>query len=186
DRNRLLLARLFAQPSNLLVMDEPTNDLDVETLELLEELLLDYKGTLLLVSHDRDFLDNVVTSTLVLEGDGRLGEYVGGYSDWLRQRPSPAAAKAEAGREVPAATAMPAPAQPPKAKRSFRDTRELEQLPARIERLETEIARRGAAMNDPALFRQDADAITAANQALAELQRELDAAYARWEELEAG
>src|SRR5690606_38494915 len=111
----------------------------------------------------RDFLDNVVTSTLVLEGDGRLGEYVGGYSDWLRQRPSPAAAaaataKAEAGRDaVPAATAAPAPAQPPKAKRSFRDTRELEQLPARIERLETEIARRGAAMNDPAFFRQDAD-----------------------------
>ncbi|MCR6495513.1 ATP-binding cassette domain-containing protein [Thermomonas sp. S9] len=89
ERNRLLLARLFAQPSNLLVMDEPTNDLDVETLELLEELLLDYPGTLLLVSHDRDFLDNVVTSTLVLEGDGRLGDYVGGYSDWLRQRPAP-------------------------------------------------------------------------------------------------
>jgi ATP-binding cassette subfamily F protein uup len=193
ERNRLLLAKLFAQPSNLLVMDEPTNDLDVETLELLEELLADYPGTLLLVSHDRDFLDNVVTSTLVLEGDGRLGEYVGGYSDWLRQRPSPAmvaaaAAKAEAGRSAAAQVAASAavPAAEPKAKRSFRDTRELEQLPARIEQLETEIARRGAAMNDPAFFRQDADAIAAANQSLAELQRELDAAYARWEELEAG
>ncbi|MGY1408024.1 ATP-binding cassette domain-containing protein [Luteimonas sp. A611] len=192
ERNRLLLAKLFAQPSNLLVMDEPTNDLDVETLELLEELLADYPGTLLLVSHDRDFLDNVVTSTLVLEGDGRLGEYVGGYSDWLRQRPSPAAAaaaaaRAEAAREAAqAATAAAGPAEPPKAKRSFRDTRELEQLPARIEQLETEIARRGAAMNDPAFFRQDADAITAANQSLAELQQELDVAYARWEKLEAG
>src|SRR5690606_18937527 len=124
-RNRLLLAKLFAQPSNLLVMDEPTNDLDVETLELLEELLADYPGTLLLVSHDRDFLDNVVTSTLVLEGDGRLGEYVGGYSDWLRQRPSPAmvaaaAAKAEAGRSAAAQVAASAavPAAAPKAKRS--------------------------------------------------------------------
>ncbi len=186
ERNRLLLAKLFAQPSNLLVMDEPTNDLDVETLELLEELLADYPGTLLLVSHDRDFLDNVVTSTLVLEGEGRLGEYVGGYSDWLRQRPSPAAAAARSRDEAQAAAVAAASAQPPKAKRSYRDTRELEQLPARIEQLETEIARRGAAMNDPAFFRQDADAITAANQSLAELQRELDAAYARWEALEAG
>jgi len=192
ERNRLLLAKLFAQPSNLLVMDEPTNDLDVETLELLEELLADYPGTLLLVSHDRDFLDNVVTSTLVLEGEGRLGEYVGGYSDWLRQRPSPAAVAAAAARAdaargaAQAATSAAAPAQSPKPRRSFRDTRELEQLPVRIEQLETEIARRGEAMNDPAFFRQDADAITAANQALAELQRELDAAYARWEELEAG
>ncbi len=94
ERNRLLLARLFTQPSNLLVLDEPTNDLDVETLELLEELLLQYPGTVLLVSHDRDFLNNVVTSTIAFEGDGRIGEYVGGYDDWLRQRPQPAAGRA--------------------------------------------------------------------------------------------
>src|SRR5687768_1690860 len=106
ERNRLLLARLFAQPSNLLVMDEPTNDLDVETLELLEELLADYPGTLLLVSHDRDFLDNVVTSTVVMEGGGRVGEYVGGYSDWERQRPAAAAAIAPAAKAVAAAPAV--------------------------------------------------------------------------------
>src|SRR5690606_14371345 len=149
DRNRLLLARLFAQPSNLLVMDEPTNDLDVETLELLEELLLDYKGTLLLVSHDRDFLDNVVTSTLVLEGDGRLGEYVGGYTDWLRQRPAPGATTATAAtaaaRPAPA-PAPPAATTPPRRKLSYKEARELEQLPALIERLEAEVDARGEAM----------------------------------------
>src|SRR5690606_5343180 len=106
ERNRLLLARLFAQPSNLLVMDEPTNDLDVETLELLEELLGDYPGTLLLVSHDRDFLDNVVTSTIVMEGEGRIGESVGGYSDWLRQAASSAERQAQA--PVPARSTSPA------------------------------------------------------------------------------
>src|SRR5690606_590667 len=145
ERNRLLLARLFAQPSNLLVMDEPTNDLDIETLELLEELLLDYPGTLLLVSHDRDFLDNVVTSTLVLEGGGRLGEYVGGYGDWLRQRPAAGRAvqpsAPEPATSAPAAAAAaPAPAAPQRRKLGYREARELEQLPARIERLETEIA----------------------------------------------
>ena len=184
ERNRLLLARLFAQPSNLLVMDEPTNDLDVETLELLEELLLDYRGTLLLVSHDRDFLDNVVTSTLVLEGDGRLGEYVGGYTDWLRQRPAAGAAPA-AARSVPA-PAPAAAATPPRRKLSYKEARELEQLPALIERLEAEVAARGEAMNDPAYFQQDSAAITAANEALSTLQAELDAAYARWAELDAG
>ena len=158
ERNRLLLARLFAQPSNLLVMDEPTNDLDVETLELLEELLLDYKGTLLLVSHDRDFLDNVVTSTLVLEGDGRLGEYVGGYSDWLRQR---AALQIDKPAQIPAkpAAIAPAPATGPasgKRKLSYKDTRELEQLPARIESLEAEIAARSEAMNGPRSFSRKA------------------------------
>jgi len=188
ERNRLLLARLFAQPSNLLVMDEPTNDLDVETLELLEELLLDYPGTLLLVSHDRDFLDNVVTSTLALEGDGRLAEYVGGYSDWLRQRTMP--------RQDAKATSMdpglrqddeqkPAPSAPAaKKKRSFKEQRELEQLPVRIEQLESEIAARTEAMNAPAFFQQDSSAIVAANEALATLQTELDAAYARWEVLD--
>jgi ATP-binding cassette subfamily F protein uup len=187
ERNRLLLAKLFAQPSNLLVMDEPTNDLDVETLELLEELLTEYAGTLLLVSHDRAFLDNVVTSTIVLEGQGRIGEYVGGYSDWLRQRPAtsaPAPAKA-APASAPAATpASPITQAPVRRKLSFKDQRELEQLPVRIEQLESDIAARAEAMNDPAFFRQDATAITRANEALAALQAELDAAYARWAELD--
>ncbi|MGN2247495.1 ATP-binding cassette domain-containing protein [Frateuria sp. GZRR35] len=182
ERNRLLLAKLFAQPSNLLVMDEPTNDLDVETLELLEELLTEYQGTLLLVSHDRAFLDNVVSSTLVLEGEGKVGEYVGGYSDWLRQRPAapaPALAKSAA---VPAAPA-PAPAAA-RRKLNFKEQRELEQLPARIEQLETEIAARTAAMNEPAFFQQDSTAIVQANETIAKLQAELDTAYARWSELE--
>ena len=181
ERNRLLLAKLFAQPSNLLVMDEPTNDLDVETLELLEELLLDYKGTLLLVSHDRAFLDNAVTSTLALEGQGRIGEYVGGYSDWLRQRPA----------EQPAAPAVGTPAakiETPRAKArlklSFKDQRTLEQLPGRIEQLESEIAARTAAMNNPAFFQQDSSAIVQANKTLVALQADLDTAYAQWAELD--
>src|SRR4249919_1170881 len=128
ERNRLLLAKLFAQPSNLLVMDEPTNDLDVETLELLEDLLSDYQGTLLLVSHDRDFLDNVVTSTIVMEGEGRVGEYVGGYTDWLRQRP--ATPEAQPSRKLaPAVAATPVPppaAAPGKRKLGFKEQRELE------------------------------------------------------------
>ncbi|MDE2408622.1 MAG: ATP-binding cassette domain-containing protein [Xanthomonadaceae bacterium] len=184
ERNRLLLARLFAQPSNLLVMDEPTNDLDVETLELLEELLLDYTGTLLLVSHDRDFLDNVVTSTLALEGDGRLGEYVGGYSDWLRQRPSATATATAAKPAAPTATATAAAAPPAKKKLSFKDQRELELLPAKIEQLETDIAARSAAMQDAAFYKQDTSAQQRANAELAAQQAELDAAYARWEVLD--
>jgi len=184
ERNRLLLARLFAQPSNLLVMDEPTNDLDVETLELLEELLLDYKGTLLLVSHDRDFLDNVVTSTLALEGDGKLGEYVGGYSDWLRQRPvARTAAAIEKPTAAPAAPAAPTPAVA-KKKLSFKDQRELELLPARIEQLETDIASRSAAMQDAAFYKQDAASQQRANTELAAQQAELEAAFARWEALD--
>ena len=186
ERNRLLLAKLFAQPSNLLVMDEPTNDLDVETLELLEELLTEYKGTLLLVSHDREFLDNVVSSTLVLEGNGTVGDYVGGYSDWLRQKPaerSPAEA-ASAVKPVNANT----PAEPinekPKRKLSYKDARELEQLPARIEQLEADVAARAEAMNDPSFYQQDNAAIQRANDAMAKAQAELESAYARWSELE--
>ncbi|HEX6612841.1 MAG TPA: ATP-binding cassette domain-containing protein, partial [Rhodanobacteraceae bacterium] len=181
ERNRLLLAKLFAQPSNLLVMDEPTNDLDVETLELLEELLLDYKGTLLLVSHDRAFLDNVVSSTLALEGHGRIGEYVGGYSDWLRQRPAEQPAAPRSVKTVAKADTPPAAA---RRKLSFKDQRTLEQLPGRIEQLESEIAARTAAMNDPAFFAQDGSAIVQANKALAALQADLDAAYAQWAELD--
>ena len=182
ERNRLLLARLFAQPSNLLVMDEPTNDLDVETLELLEELLGEYPGTLLLVSHDRDFLDNVVTSTLVMEGDGRVGDYVGGYSDWLRQRPDAATAAAPSialGKLVPAEAKAVG-----KRKLGYKDARELEQLPLRIEKLEKMFGELSVRSNDPAFYQRDAAAITAHNTELAKLQLELDAAYARWSELE--
>ncbi len=189
ERNRLLLAKLFAKPSNLLVMDEPTNDLDVETLELLEELLAGYAGTLLLVSHDREFLDNVVTSTLVLEGEGRVGEYVGGYTDWQRQS-APAAIETAAVRR-PERAAAPVPAAPPprasaKRKLGYRDARELDELPHRIEALEARIAALGATMQEPAFYRQDSTAIVAHNDELAALQAELDAAYARWQELDAG
>ena len=190
ERNRLLLAKLFAQPSNLLVMDEPTNDLDVETLELLEELLGDYTGTLLLVSHDRDFLDNVVTSTLVLEGEGRVGDYVGGYTDSLRQRPPPA----QNGMAVASATAVPAAkpvaaaavaeAAPARRKLSVKDARELEQLPAKIEQLERDVEGLTGAMNDPAFYTRSSAEVTAHTQQLARVQAELDAAYARWEELD--
>ncbi|MGO4701089.1 ATP-binding cassette domain-containing protein [Dyella sp. 2RAB6] len=182
ERNRLLLAKLFAQPSNLLVMDEPTNDLDVETLELLEELLTEYQGTLLLVSHDREFLDNVVSSTLVLEGEGRVGDYVGGYSDWLRQRPLSRAV--EAVPVKPAEAPRVAEPEKPKRKLSYKEQRELEQLPLRIEQLETEVAARSATMNDPAFYQQDSAAIQRHNDALAKVQAELEVAYARWTELE--
>ena len=183
ERNRLLLARLFAQPSNLLVMDEPTNDLDVETLELLEELLLDYQGTLLLVSHDRDFLDNVVTSTLALEGDGRLGDYVGGYTDWLRQRRAPATAASSSAPAKPTLSKQPEPVAA-KRKLSFKEARELEQLPARIEALEAQQAAMTAEMGDPAFFQRDGAAIAAHGEALARVQAELEEAYRRWGELD--
>ncbi len=188
ERNRLLLAKLFAQPSNLLVMDEPTNDLDVETLELLEELLSDYTGTLLLVSHDRDFLDNVVTSTMVMEGDGVVGEYVGGYTDWQRHACSVAAAAAAApvvaAKPVAAAAAAAAPAEA-KRKLSYKDARELEQLPLKIETLEKDVEGLTAAMNDPAFYQRSAADMAAHSAKLAKVQAELDAAYARWEELDA-
>ena len=188
ERNRLLLAKLFAQPSNLLVMDEPTNDLDVETLELLEELLSDYTGTLLLVSHDRDFLDNVVTSTMVMEGDGVVGEYVGGYTDWQRHAARVAAAAASApvvaAKPVAATAAAAAPAEP-KRKLSYKDARELEQLPLKIETLEKDVEGLTAAMNDPAFYQRSAADMAAHNAKLATVQAELDAAYARWEELDA-
>ncbi len=184
ERNRLLLAKLFAQPSNLLVMDEPTNDLDVETLELLEELLTEYQGTLLLVSHDREFLDNVVSSTLVLEGQGRVGEYIGGFSDWLRQRPTEVLATPASSKAAAAPAPAPAAPEAPKKKLSYKDARELEQLPLRIEQLEADVAARGEAMNAPGFYQQDSAAILKANEALAKVQAELDRAYARWTELE--
>jgi ATP-binding cassette subfamily F protein uup len=176
ERNRLLLARLFAKPSNLLVMDEPTNDLDAETLDLLEDIVADYAGTLLLVSHDREFLDKVVTSTLVFEGQGRIGEFVGGYTDWLQQRKAPAAA--------PRASPAPRAARKPR-KMSYQDRRELEAMPERIQLLEAEQARLQSAVNDPELFRRDPVEASAALERLTALAEQLEGAYARWDALEA-
>jgi ABC transport system ATP-binding/permease protein len=184
ERNRLLLARLFARPSNLLIMDEPTNDLDAETLELLEELVADYAGTLLLVSHDRAFLDSVVTSTLVFEGAGRVNEYVGGYSDWLRQRKdSPDGS--DVPKPKPAAVAG-APSLPSiKARRlSYGERRELKLLPEKIQLLEAEQSALQTAVNDPELFRRDKDQGAASLQRLQALAAELETAYARWDALE--
>ncbi len=183
ERNRLLLARLFARPSNVLVMDEPTNDLDAETLELLEELVADYAGTLLLVSHDREFLDNVVTATLVMEGGGRVGEYVGGYSDWIRQRRPEVPPAAEAETTAPA-PARPKPGPKKPAKLSYKLARELEALPEKVESLEAKMAVLSEQMNEPDFYRQDAAAITRHTAEVEALQAELDAAYDRWEELD--
>jgi ATP-binding cassette subfamily F protein uup len=195
ERNRLLLARLFARPSNLLVMDEPTNDLDVETLELLEELVANYAGTLLLVSHDRAFLDNVVTSTLVFEGHGQVNEYVGGYSDWLRQRrdagaPGAAAAPAETPRALPRTQPEARPEPQPKERRpgrprlSYKDQRELDAMPGKIQRLEAEQLQLQAAIADPALFQGSDERGTLALQRLAALAAEIENCYARWDALE--
>jgi len=184
ERNRLLLARLFTRPANLLVMDEPTNDLDVETLELLEGVLLDYRGTLLLVSHDREFLDNVVTSTLVFEGEGRIGEYIGGYSDWQRQTAGerlPATRRETKPAVAPAAIGRRAPA----GKLSYKDQRELEALPARIESLETEQSQLQATVNTAAFYQQSQDEITATLSRLERIAGELGECYGRWEALEA-
>jgi ABC transport system ATP-binding/permease protein len=190
ERNRLLLAKLFSRPSNLLVMDEPTNDLDAETLELLEEMVGEYPGTLLLVSHDREFIDNVVTSTLVFEGQGRVHEYVGGYSDWMRQRrtgaaPAPGARVAASG---PAQAATGAMATAPRGlkprKRSYKEQRELDSMPETIQALETEQGALQGALADPTLFRQSPAQASAALERLQALAKELEAAYARWDALE--
>ena len=194
ERNRLLLARLFARPANLLVLDEPTNDLDIETLELLEDLLLEFNGTLLLVSHDRAFLNNLVTSTLVMDGSGQVKEYVGGYDDWLRQsqqeketalaaaaknvkpepRPAPAAREEDGPRKLSYKAVRERDAQ----------KRELAELPARIESLEAEQHQLTLAMADPSFYQQDSAAIARSASRLNELEAELAQAYLRWEMLE--
>jgi ATP-binding cassette subfamily F protein uup len=183
ERNRLLLAKLFTQPANVLVLDEPTNDLDADTLELLEELLIDYSGTVLLVSHDRAFLNNVVTSTLAFEGDGVVREYVGGYDDWLRQRPAPAPSKSP---QTPAAISpRPETARAKSAKLSYKDQRELDALPRKIETLEAERAALHEQMGTARFYQQDKAEADKVRVRAAQLDRELQAAYARWEELEA-
>ena len=192
ERNRLLLARLFARPANVLVLDEPTNDLDIETLELLEALLQDYAGTVFLVSHDRAFLDNVVTQTIASEGEGQWKEYVGGYSDWLRQRPAGGAARFDATGGVetkPATSAGAGDAAKPKAvvrkKLSFKEQRELEQLPARIAALEAEQAALQARLADPVFYQGPPEAVRDAQLRMASVDAEIDAALLRWEALEA-
>jgi ATP-binding cassette subfamily F protein uup len=189
ERNRLLLARLFARPSNLLIMDEPTNDLDAETLELLEEMVADYAGTLLLVSHDRAFLDNVVTSTLVFEGEGQINEYVGGYSEWLLQRRVPASAQQTAAKAAAegrsAATGLAASSAAGKKQRlSYNEQRELAQLPEKIQRLEAEQAQLTTSISDPVAFQRNGAHGNPALQRLHALGLELEAAYARWETLD--
>ncbi len=184
ERNRLLLARLFSRPANVLVLDEPTNDLDIETLELLEELLQTYKGTLFLVSHDRTFLDNVVTQTIASEGEGGWKEYAGGYSDWQRfSKAGRAEAKAEAVREEKkAATAQKKPA---KVKLNYKESRELADLPGRIDTLEKEQAAIAARLSDPALYQDKADEAVKLQKRTAQIEDELLAALTRWEELDA-
>jgi ATP-binding cassette subfamily F protein uup len=183
ERNRLLLARLFLQPANVLVMDEPTNDLDAETLELLEEILLEYAGTLLLVSHDRVFLDNVVTSTLIFEGDGVISEYTGGYEDWIRQRE----AKKVHFREIPAPP-KPLPVAAPVIKKGAKflkkEQRELEELPAQIEKMETEVSALSEKMWDPELYKSEPGKLPLLKTELTVLEDRIRIGYARWEELE--
>ena len=187
ERNRLLLARLFARPSNVLVLDEPTNDLDLETLELLEDLLLEYDGTLLLVSHDRELLNDVVTGTLALEGDGRVGEYAGGYDDWVRQRPAAADEKTPASPEKPAArsAAQRAGAAERPRRLTFKERQEIDALPAHIEALEIEQHRLYQIMADTAIYQQGGDEVVRTSARLVEVEQDLAAAYARWEQLEA-
>ncbi len=184
ERNRLLLAKLFTKPSNVLVLDEPTNDLDIETLDLLEELLMEYQGTVLLVSHDRAFINNVVTSTLVLEGEGRVSEYVGGYDDWLRQSKrkrdeQPAAVKAEEKKEPPRSSTA------KQRKLSFKEQKELDELPKRIGALEEEQRKLHATMADPTFYRESGNKVASTTTRLENVEKELAEAYKRWEELEA-
>lgn len=181
ERNRLLLARLFLQPANVLVMDEPTNDLDVETLELLETLLLTFSGTLLLVSHDRAFLNNVVTGTLVFEGDGRIGEFVGGYDDWLDQRPNPVAPAVVPKRHEPKKKTVVEKAR----RKTYPERQELSALPGEIEALEGQLVRIQAQLSDPEFYRLNNPEVTKAAAQLTLVEARLAQCYLRWEALEA-
>jgi len=177
ERNRLLLAKLFLQPSNILILDEPTNDLDIDTLDLLEELLINFQGTVILVSHDRAFLNNVVTSTLAFEGNGAINHYVGGYNDWLRQRDKP--------QKVGKKSQKLQPRQKSSSKKlSYKDQRELDGLPDKIEMLEIEIANISQQICQPDFYKGERSQIQQTEQQLAQLQEQLSHCYARWEILE--
>lgn len=189
ERNRLLLAKLFIKPANVLVLDEPTNDLDVETLELLEELLLNYSGTVLIVSHDREFINNLVTSCFVFEGNGKISEYVGSYDDWLRQRPKLAPPKPAKKTKTPKASAKQDATEKQNTsdktkKLSFNEQQELKNLPAELETLENRISELETLMSDPDFFKQDHQKTSAITDELQELQQTLNQKYERWEELE--
>ena len=191
ERNRLLLAKLFSKPSNILVLDEPTNDLDIETLELLEELVMDYQGTVLLVSHDREFVNNVVTSTLVFEGDGQVNEYVGGYDDWLKYRTDQQAIEdskdsksAVSGTQKNTASTVKADTVSAAKKLSYKDQRELDALPAQIETFEEKISSLHKLMESDGFYKQEKDQIKKVQDQLAEAEAGLSHCYSRWEELE--
>jgi ATP-binding cassette subfamily F protein uup len=178
EKNRLLLAKLFTQPANLLILDEPTNDLDMETLDLLEELLLDYKGTVLLVSHDRSFLNNVVTSSLVFSGKGEIEEVIGGYDDWLATQPVPEAISKKG-------KAKPAQRKERIRKLSFKEKKELEELPKQIDVLETEQAEVHDKLASPDIYKEgDSSLITTLKERLQTVEIDLEKAYLRWDELD--
>ena len=183
ERNRILLAKLFAKPTNLIVLDEPTNDLDAETLELLEEKLIDFGGTVLLVSHDRAFLNNVVTSTVVFEDDG-VNEYVGGFDDWQRQKATRLAATESAPKESKKKSSSQASKQETGRKLKYKEKQELEKLPEQIETLEAEIAGFHEAMAQSDFYQQPKEAIASTRAKVTALQSSLEQMYARWEELE--
>jgi len=182
EKNRLLLAKLFTRPANVLVLDEPTNDLDVETLELLEKLLLEYQGTVLLVSHDRAFLNNVVTSTLVFEDQGQVNEYAGGYDDWLIQRPQPKQERLPAKKFCN--KHGPETSRPKERKLGFKEKRELKELPLKIDTFEAEQKELYAIMSDPMFYKKGKEEIASAQAHLTEVEDEIKAAYLRWEALE--
>jgi ATP-binding cassette subfamily F protein uup len=187
ERNRLLLAKIFTQSANMMVLDEPTNDLDVDTLELLEELLTEYQGTLLLVSHDRTFLDNVVTSTLVFEGKGQFTEYAGGYDDWERYQRQIPEAPATAPKRIdsrPSPARAEAKSNGKPRKLTYKEQRELETLPAKIEALEAEQSDLHVCMGQGDFYRQESDKITATLERLKAVTLELEASYQRWQDLE--
>lgn len=188
ERNRILLARLFAKPANVIVLDEPTNDLDSDTLEMLEQRLVEFAGTVLLVSHDREFLNNVVTSSIVFE-QGSVREYVGGYDDWLRQRKPAESTPSQKREQKPGKSATEKTGDDHQAEEkprrlSFREKQELAALPERIEALESQIAEIHEQMVDPEFYKQPGDQIATISERLRQLEQELEAAYARWEELE--
>jgi len=183
ERNRLLLARLFARPANLLVLDEPTNDLDIETLEILENMLLEYPGTLILVSHDRSFLNNLVTSTLVLIKDGQGREFVGGYDDWQNQKDANKSIQKSEKKAQKASSSAPEKKRKPK-RLTYKEERELETLPAKIEMFETEQAQLNDSLANPAFYRENNVEVSQAVKRLREIEEELQQAYLRWEELD--
>ena len=182
ERNRLLLARLLARPANLLILDEPTNDLDIDTLEILENMLLEYPGTLILVSHDRTFIDNLVTTTLILSGDGRAHKYIGGYDEWKKEQEAKEKQQAEK-KKTPKAT--PASGRKKNSKKlTYKEEHELKEIPAQIESLESEQAQLNASLSDPTFYQGNDAEVSQAVERLKVIEAELLARYDRWETLE--